>query len=54
MQPHFHAIVWIDHHQAKVFQFNADQVDRTVVRPHASTLLNVSDRAAIEDSRRVR
>ena len=34
MQAHFHAIVWIDHHQANVFQFNADEVDRTVVRPH--------------------
>jgi stalled ribosome rescue protein Dom34 len=34
MQSHFHAIVWIDHHEAKVFHFNADKVDRAVVRPH--------------------
>jgi hypothetical protein len=33
MQLHFHAIVWIDHHQAKVFHFNAGEVDRAVVRP---------------------
>jgi len=38
MQPHFHAIVWIDHHQAKVFRFNADDVERAVVRPHDPTV----------------
>ena len=38
MQPHFHAIVWIDHHQAKVFRFNADDVERKVVRPHDPTV----------------
>lgn len=31
--PHFHAVVWIDHHEARVFHFNADDVDRTVVHP---------------------
>jgi hypothetical protein len=38
MQPHFHAIIWIDHHQAKVFHFNADEIDRTIVRPHDRTV----------------
>jgi hypothetical protein len=38
MQPHFHAIVWIDHHQAKVFRFNADDVERAVIRPHDPTV----------------
>ena len=38
MQPHFHAIVWIDHHQAKIFCFNADGIDHAVVRPHNRTV----------------
>ena len=38
MQSHFHAIVWIDHHQAKVFHFNANEVDRAIVRPHDRTV----------------
>ncbi len=38
MQPHFHAIVWIDHHQAKVFCFNVDGVDRAVIHPHDRTM----------------
>lgn len=33
-QQHFHAMIWIDHHQAKVFRFNASDVDRDVIRPH--------------------
>jgi hypothetical protein len=38
MQQHFHAIVWIDHHQAKVFRFNASEIDRDVIRPHDPTV----------------
>ena len=38
IQQHFHAIVWIDHHQAKVFRFNAKDVDRDVIRPHDPTV----------------
>jgi stalled ribosome rescue protein Dom34 len=37
MSSHFHALVWIDHREAKVFQFNATDVDHTTVRsehPH--------------------
>ncbi len=34
MTQHFHAIVWIDHHQAKIFQLNASDVERDVIRPH--------------------
>lgn len=34
MQQHFHAIIWIDHHQAKVFRFNASDLERDVIRPH--------------------
>jgi stalled ribosome rescue protein Dom34 len=32
MSNHYHALVWIDHREAKVFQFNATDVDRTTVR----------------------
>lgn len=33
MTEHFHAVVWIDHHEARVFHFNADEVEREVVHP---------------------
>ena len=26
MATHYHAVVWIDHHEARVFHFNADAV----------------------------
>ena len=32
MSTHYHALVWIDHREAKVFQFNETDVDRTTVR----------------------
>src|ERR1700722_1515248 len=32
MTPHYHALVWIDHREAKVFQFDATDVDRSTVR----------------------
>src|ERR1700733_10820841 len=28
MSVHYHALVWIDHHEAKLFQFDAAEVDR--------------------------
>jgi|SRR5450756_726778 len=37
MSSHFHALVWIDHREAKIFQFNATDSDNTTVRsehPH--------------------
>jgi stalled ribosome rescue protein Dom34 len=33
MQQHFHMAVWIDHHEAHVFSFSAEQSDKLVVRP---------------------
>ena len=33
MADHFHAVVWIDHSQARVFHFSVDDADRTVIRP---------------------
>jgi stalled ribosome rescue protein Dom34 len=38
MSDHYHAIVWIDHHEARVFHFNAAEVDRLVLRPHDPTV----------------
>jgi stalled ribosome rescue protein Dom34 len=32
MPNHFHVVVWIDHREAKIFQFNATDVDHTTVR----------------------
>jgi stalled ribosome rescue protein Dom34 len=32
MSNHYHALVWIDHREAKVLQFNATDVDRTTIR----------------------
>jgi stalled ribosome rescue protein Dom34 len=34
MPRHFHAVVWIDHKQARVLHFNADEADKTVIRDH--------------------
>ena len=34
MSGHYHAIVWIDHHEARIFHFNPTEVDRLVLRPH--------------------
>ncbi len=31
MTIHYHALVWIDHHEAKIFHFDATDVDRKVV-----------------------
>ncbi|MDE2385666.1 MAG: translational machinery protein [Alphaproteobacteria bacterium] len=29
---HFHAVVWIDHKEAKVFHFNKDEADKVAVK----------------------
>ena len=34
MPQHYHAAVWIDHSQARVFHFNVEEADRTVIRDH--------------------
>jgi stalled ribosome rescue protein Dom34 len=30
---HYHAVVWLDHHEAKIFQFNAAEADEAHVLP---------------------
>ncbi|MFI4867381.1 MAG: translational machinery protein [Steroidobacterales bacterium] len=37
MSQHFHAVVWIDHHEARVFHFNVDDAERAVVHPQHPT-----------------
>jgi hypothetical protein len=32
MSGHFHAVVWLDHHEAKIFHFSVNDVDRLLVR----------------------
>jgi stalled ribosome rescue protein Dom34 len=34
---HHHAVVWIDHHEARVFHFSPDEVDRLVLHPDNPT-----------------
>ena len=37
MPSHYHAIVWIDHREARVFHFNVAEVDRIVLHPQNPT-----------------
>jgi stalled ribosome rescue protein Dom34 len=37
MSHHTHAIVWIDHHEARIFHFNRAEVDRLVLKPDHPT-----------------
>ena len=34
---HFHAVVWIDHHEARVFHFSPADVQRLVLHPDHPT-----------------
>jgi hypothetical protein len=34
---HYHAVIWIDHHEARVFHFNAIDVERLVLHPDHPT-----------------
>src|SRR5438128_11736727 len=34
---HFHAVVWIDHHEARVFHFSPSDVERLVLHPDRPT-----------------
>jgi stalled ribosome rescue protein Dom34 len=36
MSEHYHAAVWIDGHEARVFRFNAEEMEKTVFHPHHS------------------
>jgi stalled ribosome rescue protein Dom34 len=34
---HFHAVIWIDHHEARVFHFGPAEVDQLVLHPEHPT-----------------
>ena len=34
MPGHYHAVVWIDHKQARIVHFSLEDADRTKVRDH--------------------
>lgn len=35
MTKHYHAVAWIDHHEARIIYFNVDEADETIVHaPH--------------------
>ncbi len=31
--PHYHAVVWMDHHEARIIHFNLEESDETVIKP---------------------
>ena len=33
MSGHYHAVVWIDHHEARILDFNAEEAGTTLVHP---------------------
>lgn len=37
MTNHYHAVVWIDHLEARIFHFNVAEADQLVLRPHNPT-----------------
>ena len=37
MLEHFHAIIWVGHHEARVFRFYAKDIGRIVIHPHDRT-----------------
>ena len=46
MAGHFHAVVWIDHKQARIFHFNVEEADRTVIRPDHAVATSSQARSA--------
>src|SRR5579864_5526898 len=33
MPVHYHAVLWIDHHEARIIHFNADEAEEKLVHP---------------------
>jgi stalled ribosome rescue protein Dom34 len=36
-KPHYHAVIWIDHREARVFHFSSTEVERLVLHPDHPT-----------------
>ena len=37
MSTHYHAVIWIDHHEARVFHFSPIDIESLVLHPHNPT-----------------
>ncbi|MBI1213375.1 MAG: translational machinery protein [Alphaproteobacteria bacterium] len=42
---HFHAIVWVDHREAKIYEFNADDVQKFVIHSHSEPAHHIHHKA---------
>src|ERR1044072_3204400 len=49
MHDHYHAIVWVDHREAKIFHVSASAVDRVIVHSHGGGQ-NLHHKANARDS----
>jgi stalled ribosome rescue protein Dom34 len=50
MQGHYHAVVWIDHQEARVFHFNLEDTEKMVIRPHGSDKDRRREKQAVHQS----
>jgi stalled ribosome rescue protein Dom34 len=46
---HYHAVVWLDHHEAKIFHFNADDAEKMRVLPDQPNVHLHHHRGSITD-----
>jgi hypothetical protein len=44
---HFHAVIWIDHHEARVFRFSPTDVERLVLHPDRPTSTSIIRRTPL-------
>ncbi len=51
MTVHYHAVVWIDHHEARIFKFSATEADKLVVHAQNPHLHLHHKASAIGDGR---
>src|SRR5262249_10338378 len=51
---HYHAVIWIDHHEARVFHFSPTDVEQIVLHPdHPSTFTTRQIRSAADMKGRI-
>jgi stalled ribosome rescue protein Dom34 len=50
MSEHYHAAVWIDGHEARVYRFNAEEVEKSVFHPHHSDKERRRDKQSAHES----
>jgi stalled ribosome rescue protein Dom34 len=41
---YYHAVIWIDHKQARIFHFDVEEADRTVIRDHVARDIHSRDK----------